>query len=223
MSSTTLYTILLSILASFIYDLIFSHKIDAIRGYFKNRASGVVRRIYINAFVSAVRGKDKVTDTSILAYLMLFICVLPLLHIYQQANDVVRSYKQTVAEVKRIQERVPPPNLEEVSSDIKDLEDDISQTNTISKALFWVSFGVVLWGLLFWRPYILIRKKFSHEIDLYLRRIQGLASKQELSKLALLESRVKNEVSLKEFIFLTKEIAARHEAVELVSNFELWN
>ncbi|MCP3890102.1 MAG: hypothetical protein GY702_14715 [Desulfobulbaceae bacterium] len=67
-----------------------------------------------------------------------------------------------------------------------------------------------------------MRKRFAHEMEKFLSRIQYLESKQELSNLAVLESKVVDEKTLKEFIYATKSIAIRHNIQELVFTFDLW-
>lgn len=105
-------------------------------------------------------------------------------------------------------------------SEVEKLNDKlISSADAAGNAAIAV---VIVYGFVIW-PFVRIRKQFSHEINLYLTRIQGLASKAELANLAVLESKVKNETSLKEFIEATREIANRHDVSELVKTFYLWD
>ena len=112
--------------------------------------------------------------------------------------------------------------IEELEISIADVGKDIPYLKAFIKILYYGAFLMFYFGIFLWRPYLLMRKRFSHEMEIYLRRIQGLATKKELSHLAVLESKVKDENSLRDFIFFTKDIATRHEVVELVSTFDLW-
>ena len=94
------------------------------------------------------------------------------------------------------------------------------ESNKHVVSIVYVLVGAYL--LLFWFPYVVIRKAFDHELTRFMLRIQGLASKAELAELAVAEARVKNEQSLRVFVDKIKVIAARHEIPQLVSTFDLW-
>jgi hypothetical protein len=83
-------------------------------------------------------------------------------------------------------------------------------------------FAVSLVAYFFWIPYAVKRRRFGAELDRFLLRIQGLASKAELAELALAESRVVDERTLRAFIDHARTIANRHGVGELVSPFDLW-
>jgi len=72
------------------------------------------------------------------------------------------------------------------------------------------------------RPTSIIRRRFAHELDRFTMRIQGLASKAELAELAILESRLTYERSLRAFIAAARAIANRHQVSALAETFDLW-
>ena len=67
-----------------------------------------------------------------------------------------------------------------------------------------------------------MRRRFAHELERFTMRIQGLASKAELANLAVLESNVRDEQSLRTFIDATRDVASRHNVSALVETFDLW-
>lgn len=237
MTTTILVSIFSSLIVAIFYGFFISKKEDAIRGYLKNSAKGIVRGVYITAFVSAVRGKDKVGDTSNLAYLLLFFCLSMALYYQQNIKDTVQIYDRQVAEVAGLKDKLLKLNDKKAKKEIESIEKlressekrlnsssgDAEMLRMFGNVIYIGSFVVFYIGLLLWRPYLVMRKRFGHEMGVFLMRIQGLASKQELANLAVAESKVTNSKSLQEFISLTKEVAARHNVVELVSTFDLWD
>ena len=219
------------------YGFLISNKEDAIRNYLKNSAKGISRRIYITAFVSAVRGKDKVDDTSNLVYLVIFILFFAALYYQQNIKDTVKSYDRSVADFAEVKDRHLKQDdagsekeiesieekLESLDKQLRSQNKDIEKLRVASNVLYIGAFVLFYIGLLLWRPYLVMRKRFAHEMGVFLMRIQGLASKQELANLAIAESKVSNSRTLQVFISLTKEIATRHHVVELVRTFDLWD
>nr|WP_320116500.1 hypothetical protein [uncultured Desulfuromonas sp.] len=206
-----------------------SNREDAIRAYLKSRAKGFARKIYVNAFVSAVRGRDKVSDTSNIAYLLLAMFFITSIYAYYDINELIRSHDATVEKFTELTKEKPdktPQELESelasIKSSIDSMEGDVDMLRVVNKGIYVGAFVFLYLGLLIWRPYLLMRKRFAHELDKFLSRIQGLASKQELSNIAVLESKVVNEDSLREFINSTRAIAARHNIEQLVATFDLW-
>lgn len=89
----------------------------------------------------------------------------------------------------------------------------------IAAVLLFLSFYV---GLFFWRPFIIMRRRFAFEIERFTLRIQGLASKPELAELAVAEAHVTNENTLRAFVEITRKVAIRHGIPQLVTTFDLW-
>ena len=229
MTSTILISIVTSLLAATIYGFLISNKEESIRNYLKNSAHGLARRVYVHAFISAARGKDKVADTSNLVFLLLFVCFSTALYVHSDITKTVNTHENNVERFNEIKKIKPKLTEKELKVQIADLGKSLKTSakviavlKVLNEIFYFGAFGMFYFGLVVWRPYLIMRKRFSHEMDVYIHRIQGLASKQELSKIAVLESKIVDEHSLRMFIFATKEIAARHGVIELVSTFDLW-
>lgn len=78
-------------------------------------------------------------------------------------------------------------------------------------------------SILFLFPFVVMRRAFAHELDRFALRIQGLAGKAELAQIAVAESRVRDEPSLKTFVELVKRVAERNEVPQIVKTFDLWD
>lgn len=219
-------TIVTSLVVALCYGLFISNKEDAIRSYLKNTTHRFIKRIYVNAFVSAVRGKDKVSDTSNIVCILLLLCLFSGLTLYGFTNGIVQKYDSNFERFQNLDKQLTEEQLKAEKEELDQLfckmGESIGFMRVFNKALFFGGFAFFYAGWFAWRPYLLMTKKFSHEMEIYLHRIQGLASKQELSQLAVAESKVKSEESLKSFIMKTKEIASRYDVEELVSTFDLW-
>ena len=88
----------------------------------------------------------------------------------------------------------------------------IGATYVVAAILFYV----------FWLPFSIMRKRFTHELDRFSLRIQGLASKTELAELALAETIIADEITLRLYLSLAVGIATRHGILQLASRFDLW-
>ena len=97
------------------------------------------------------------------------------------------------------------------------------------KPAFWLGYIVSLllflnfvFHSLIWKPFVVMRRRFGYELERFTLRIQGLASKSELAELAVAETEVKNEETVREFVLIMRRIAERHGIPQLVKTFDLW-
>jgi len=227
-SVPTLISIATSIIATILYNLFLAHKQDAIRAYLKTRTKGILRRIYVGAFVSGIRGRDGQVEVSILACLILFCFFAGGLSVHFAIKDLITRHEVVMVEFKAKKAGKTEQTQEEykalmndIGRQLNSMEEEMSLIRTVDKVIYFGTFAICYFGSLVWLPYLLMRKRFSHEMDRFILQIQGLASKQELAKLAVLESKIKNEGTLKAFIDLTKEIAIQNDIEELVFDFDL--
>lgn len=235
-----------SLLATIVWVLVLSRRVERLREHLRTRKEGWSRRRYVRAFVGAVRGRAVAADTYMLA--VLFLALIGAfgttsLWMAEEAKQTFRQWERNFVEVQEL--------LDEVRDDPKTLEDlEAEQDEILRKAekLFekmteesqlieqskgpsiWY-FRIVGYGLLassviafyFWLPFVVMRRAFAHELDRFALRIQGLASKAELAQIAVAESRVRDEHSLRMFVDLVKGVAERHKVPQLAETFELWD
>ena len=83
--------------------------------------------------------------------------------------------------------------------------------------------ATLLFVAMFWGPLFVRKRIFAFEIERFALRMQGLATAEELAELALLEIRVADEGSLREFIDVTRRIAVKHSVPQLAARFDLWS
>jgi len=236
MTETIIISVLTSLVAAFLYGLLIANKEERIRLYLKKSAHGFFRKRYVSALVSAIKGEDKTTESSQLAFLTLlsllflayfshnYISTVVDMHYenYKYVNEkLLGNYpftQQTLEEQKKELEQ----NKQALISSVEAVNETISYLEQILPIIYWAASLYYFYFFILFRPYLLMRKRFSHEFDRYCIRIQGLASKKELAELAVLESKVKDEDSLKSLIYFTVQVAKRHDVSELSDTFDLW-
>lgn len=207
--------------------------VEKIRAYFATRKSGWARKRYIIIFIGAVRGEAAVFDTTVLATLIVSVPFLMALWIFSVALEI-ESDRQTLQRQHDFLTAIRSgAKLEITKEKLEALDAEVQRSvpaflKREEQMVFFryvLSIGFCLVGvylLLVWCPYVLIRKRFDHELTRFMLRIQGLASKAELAELAVAERRVTNEQTLRIFVDKVKAIAVRHEVPQLVSTFDLW-
>lgn len=112
--------------------------------------------------------------------------------------------------------------IEELTRDVESYRDRSELLASASDYLFYVVFAAFYVALFSWIPFVTMRKRFAVEIERFTLRIQGLATKNELAQLAVLESSVADESTLISFVQHARSIATRHNVSQLVATFDLW-
>jgi hypothetical protein len=230
-----LIALLASAIVAVTYGALFAQREQKIRGYLSTKRQGWVRSRYVKAFVGGVRGHAAAVDTLMMGGLVLIIPFVVAMILWYMAADV--ALKVDIADIRFTQVTQKLQDLKEARTDtLESLEADLSRVRGEVDALRQsgerfvlrarvagiMSFGVCLCGAFFWLPFAVTRRQFAYEIDRFTLRIQGLASKAELAELAMAESQVADEGSLRAFVRVAAAIAARHEVPGLVARFDLW-
>ncbi|TOL88676.1 hypothetical protein CGH88_23005 [Vibrio parahaemolyticus] len=236
MTETIIISIGTSLIAALLYGLFIANKEEAIRQYLKTRAVGFLRNWYVKALVGAIRGEDKITESSQMSFVWVFIVLLLAYTSHNFIDDIVTTHNENVEYIeKEILGNDPfdKMTLEEQSSallersqklidDVKKADEIVKNAEKIMNVIYWAAWSYYVYFFSFRRPYLLLRKRFSHEFSRYNAHIQGLACKKELAELSVLESKVRDEESLKKLIEKTLEVAKRHDVSELTDSFDLW-
>ena len=229
MTQTIFISLGCSLVVAIFYGFVIANKEDVIREYLKNSATGIFRKIYVTALISAVRGRDKLSDSLNIYYLLVLAVIVLSLSYHFHLNNLVSDYSRNIRWIEEdaalsLQEKYEKSSsqLEELKEAAKKNGPSVEKLKNFSSGLYVFAFSSAYIFIFIFRPYLLIRKRFSHEVGLYSTRIQGLAAKAELAEIAVLESKVKDEESLKKYIECTKAVAERHGVIELVSKFDLW-
>lgn len=229
MSETIAISLGCSLFVAIIYGVFISNKEEEIRAYLRTSAKGFFRYFYVKALISAVRGKDKVSDTSNIFYILIILSYSLALYFHNDINELLRNHDTTVKSINELIEGKPEQTIEDFSEDltkIKSSIDDISGKigfiRIFNEGMYLIAHFIFAVGFIIWRPYLLIQKRFSHEVERLMTRMQGVISTQELSEIAVLECKVVDEETLKLFIISIKGIAKKYDLEELVFNFELW-
>ncbi len=224
--------ILVSLLVSVIYGVVFAQREDRIRAKLAATKHGWTRQLYVLAFVGAIRGKASASDTAILAYfavLTVFAVSLLFYFVPVTLDDRARSLERTIEEyIGKLDGRPSmEPAVDVRHSDLQAratrLRGEMDRLLLITRILAWGGMVAGFVGWWFWRPFVVMRRRFAHELDRFTLRIQGLASKSELAQVALAEARVKDEATLRAFVALAAAVAKRQGVAELVITFDLWN
>ncbi len=227
MPSAFFYGLLGSAIIAVVYGLLFAQREDKIRSYLSRKRRGWIRWRYVRAFVGAVRGKAVATDTAILAFFALLVPFIIGGSLLMIADDAEYEIRQAWTRLQEIQDT--DQMRRDIDKEVARLEDELTELTkrahrNILRARIagWALITAVYFGLLFWYPFVVMRRRFDHELQRFTLRIQGLGSKSELAELAVAESKVKNEETLRHFFEVTRKIAERHNIPELVSTFDLW-
>ncbi len=212
-----------SLLVALLYGMLFAQREDKIREYLSKQRKGLARRWYVSAFVGAARGHAVAGDTGRLGWLVLLVPFLLSFWLSSTARSVESRLSALDIDLNRSESVAEKqPTLESLRQQLEDVKRDSALIIPAMRVGSWLSLGVFYIGLLLWRPFIIMRRRFAHELDRFTMRIQGLASKAELAELAILESRVDDEESLRAFIASARAIASRHQVSALAQTFDLW-
>lgn len=197
--------------------------LDRVRRWLSKLSGGLFRRLYIRAFVKAIRGWAATTETMLLALIPIGVLTIAGIELKNRDSDL----KLLRMEIEDRLERVAPVDSNREPGDsIPALREGLAAaTDGIDRARLARNFlgGFTAFLLLFWFPSVSISRRFAHELDRFVLRIQGLASREELARLALLESQVRDEKSLRLFVESAMEIARQHGLERLTETFKLWS
>ncbi len=240
--------ILINIVSGLIVTLVVMPKLETYRERLRRSRRGWARRRYVKALVDAVRGEAHVFDTVAIAYILMFsLMALVSLNTFwtsvqtREVNHLVTIL--TALEDSDSRGRVPPQNGDastvEAQTEVPDtalkaqmsIQEDDDLTRAVGALnvfdatmgyfyrLSLVLMSIAIW---LWTPFLVIRKQLSIDLQRAILRIQSLATKEQLARLAELESRVTNENTLRAFIYHIHHIAEQHNVAQLVARFNLW-
>lgn len=225
---TFLYTVFAGFVGAGIYGLLLGQREAKIRGYLASKQHGWVRKRHVKAYVTAVRGYAVALDTRILGMLLLIIPFATAAIFWAEASSFTQDLDSLANRAVEFEQgRSPTP--ESLLAELRESRAKVDALRTQAKPFIIglrvvsiLTYFVFLYGLWFWLPLATKRRQLAYEIDRFTLRIQGLASKAELADLAVAESNVADEESLRAFVRLAGVIAARHEVPQLVARFDLW-
>ena len=234
MLTSFLIGLVASAIVAIVYGLVFAQREGRIRAALAAKRKGWARRRYIRAFIGAVRGKASATDTRLLAQIILYIGLSVSLLLLAGSEVLDQDFKKIEAKLATFEQTVDKlegrtVNEPPISEGLRKLQSEVAShrrwhypfvqavrvLGVIGIALFYAA----LW---FWLPFVVMRRLFAFELERFTLRIQGLASKAEPADLALAESRVKDEDTLRAFIAAVRVVAERHSVPQLVETFNLW-
>jgi len=230
--ATFLIGILASAIIAVIYGAVFAQREEKIRGFLSAKREGWARRRYVKAFVGAVRGHAAAADTLMIGVLVLTIPFVLAGVFWSGAGDLksrvgildtrLTLAAQTLHEGQTATRESLEADLRRERGNLDTLKASADRLVLIMRAFSIVLVGECLYGLFFWLPFATMRRQFEREIDRFTLRIQGLASKGELAQLAMAESAVADEESLRSFVQIAAAIATRQGVPRLVDRFDLW-
>jgi hypothetical protein len=221
-----------SAVVAVLYGLFLGQREEQIRRYLSTKRKGWARRRYVRAFVGAVRGRAASTNTGLLTLLILLVLFGTSLFVWSAANKLEGRIQIVDSNWQRVNSKLgvnEPDNRSSGKDELATLIKEWPQTSLQTSRLIMVGrifAGLCLMGFyignFFWRPFLVMRQHFAHEIERFTLRIQGLASKSELAELAIAEAKVIDEKTLRQFVEITRSVATRHGIPQLVTTFDLW-
>lgn len=227
-----LYGMIASLVIVIPYGLLVAQREERIRGYLSVKRRGWVRRRYVKALVRALRGHAAALDRTMLMILALMIPFLAASYSWSSARDIqsrVADIDYRLAAAAKDLSSNHAPTRESLEGQLRTLQTrQEAARRAAGRFEFWAKafslllYGLVLFGLVFWLPLAALSRQFECELDRFSLRIQGLASKGELAELAIAESEVVDEESLRAFFRLAASIATRQGVPRLVERFDLW-
>ena len=237
MINNLVISVLASAVVAVIYAFVFAQREEQIREYFRAKARGWLRELYIHATVQAVRGDAAVADSRVLVTLTLLVFMAASAKVLYDAGRLNSEWRHSDEDIIAINNdlsqdsTVPEPGtlrrdlrkrLNTLIAEREGLRPIVRQVVCFEKILGYGLAALFYAGWLFWRPYVLMRTRFAHEIARFSLRIQGLASKDELARLTAAELAVSNAETIRRYVQIMKEVATRHGVPELTKTFELW-
>jgi len=228
-------SILASVLVAVVYGLLIAQKEEKIRTYLKNKSGGLFRWFYVRALIQAVRGDAGVADSRHLALLIVLLLAVTGSTVWLKTASLEENWSDTEQRLHQVTlDAAQPPDSKELDRrHQQNLAELQNRSQSVQRQLPWVLlngrilsltlFSAALLGWLVWIPYVLLRRRFAHEVARFSLRIQGLASQEELAKLTASELAVSDSDTLKTYVEIMKQIATRHGLPELTRTLELWH
>lgn len=226
--------LLASTVVAVLYGLFIAQREERIRAYLKQAPRGVLRRLYVRALIQAVRGEAGVADSRHLAVLLVLVMVVAAAGNKSRMDALERDVTQVQEEIRTMSEdAVNPPDLAELEQRAEQLlQDMIKRAESmqadmpamilIGRGITASLFVLAAAGWYAWMPYVLLRRRFDHEIARFSLRIQGLATQEELADLIASELAVSDQATLQAYVAAMKQVAKRHGMPQLTRTFELW-
>ncbi len=222
-----LLSILASLIGAAIYAFFLSNREDAIRSCIVRSGKGWIKRRYVRIFIHAVRGEATAADARDLTHILLIYPIMmisvgwSLYYSHQSATEDVDQIIVRVENLKADEDATPdtPESIE------KELHQARTQLDfRYPQIVTFLIFGHLwfFWMVFIRQPFVVFRRRFAHELNRFLLRIQGLASKNELAELAQLEAKVQDQQSATEYVNKMASIARRYNVEHLVDTFLLW-
>lgn len=237
-------TVLVAWAIRFGYALVVGDSDKQLRSFLLTTRSRWKRERYIRAFVAAVRGRTVMGDafvavntmTAAVAAFWMAQATIGVIAMIESGNTESRQREQIYrveALLSKLDEPLKKPDADDPRSELKELRQGLKETEPnirrmkrFAQLMFLVPSGLAVTVLLvafFWGPIFVKKRIFAFEVERFTLRMQGLATAEELAELALLETRVSDEASLREFIHLTRRIAVKHSVPQLAARFDLWS
>jgi hypothetical protein len=221
---------LASAFVAILYGWLIAQREEAIRRWLKRSTGGVIRRLYVRALVEAVRGGAGVADARHLAVLIVLVLLVAGAWARSQVNDIelrIQLLRQdTLPKSSVLSEEDRSRRLQQEREDLrKEVEALAAESRWplyFARGLSFLLLGCAAVGWFAWLPYVLMRRRFAHEIARFSLRIQGLATVEELASLTKAELGVRNPVTLQAYVAVMKHVATRHGMPGLTQTFELW-
>lgn len=229
-----------SLVVALLYGWFIAQREERIRESLRARRRGYLRRRFVRALVGAIRGRAALLDTVIIATVPLLFLLISAGTLLQSAagaqvklDGLWESHSEMTQRIQEKKDKGPKAEPKDphkgLEVECQELADELATLEGSGRALIlttWVISSILLvsavLGYILWLPFVLMRRWFSCELDRFTLRMQGLSSKAELAELALLESLVVDEESLRGFVEKARQVAERHQVGALVRTFDLW-
>lgn len=232
-----LVALVVGVLGSALFSLLLASAVDSLRHNLNRRTAGYLRRRYVRALLEAVRGRAAVSSTYMLTWLVSFTLMVVAGSMFFGARSLEEQMATNRAELESTRASLFANSVTKIPATRAQLEERVRaltrESNSLTSTVHYFSLlanassagiiAFVIWLQIVWIPFAIVRATFTHEVHRFALRIQGLASKAELASLTELELRVCDEATLRKYVALMRQIAARHGAETLTSSFELWH
>jgi hypothetical protein len=211
-------SVVASVMGAFLYALILSKKEEQLRHWLGNLRSGWLRRRYVRAFIGAVRGRARETETAAVNYLLLIFPLMVFLvfgELADRADMAVFRGKLSIEGVIGTEAEVRA----KLEKSTHKLEAVILPTRIMQFAsLAWVF--VILVGFI---PFRVFQSRFSYELDRLLDYLRTIASRDEIIAIMLKEQKVRDEETLKTFTASILSLAHQYGCEDYARPLWIWD
>ena len=220
-------------MAAIIYGIVFAQREARIRAYLRTSSRGLIRWLYVRALLQAVRGDAAVAASRYALLLLLFLAIAASTAFSVVANHLQSAQATQITNLATLYQRLDSPsqdsreairkNLDTLKAEIDALGPGVERTVMLARAIATTLYIIFWFGWLLWKPYVLLRARFAHEIARFSMRVQGLASPEELATLAAAELAVDSDSTLKHYVDVMKQVAAKRGIDRLTGTLDLWS